>query len=144
MRTALVALMLAPTAISILAMVLLYFPLRNFQRTTPKIRTRDDVERLRRLATVQMYGGLLAPILLIPGVIWFVGKFATDAVHWSDLLLYVFLPYVALFFVAALGIGPAKAVRNTAVDDPVLKSERDRIVDIWLNKKLPRIPPGDF
>ena len=144
MRAVLVALILAPTIISILAMIVLYFPLRNFQNATPRIRTRADTERLRRLATQQMYGGLLGSILWIPPVVWLISVLVTDAVTWGDVLLYVVLPYVVLFIVAAIGIGPAKAVRNTLTDDPTLQAERDRIVNIWLNQKLLRIPPGDI
>jgi uncharacterized membrane protein len=143
MRTALVALILTPTVISILAMIVMYFPLRSFQRSTPRIRTREDTERLRRLATLQMYGGLLGSVLWIPPVVWIIGVLFTDAITWSDVLLYVILPYIVLFIVAAIGVGPAKAVRDTPADTPALTAERDRIVNIWLSQKLPTIPPGD-
>jgi len=138
MRSALIAVMLAPPVILVVTMLLLFVQLKRFQRATPQIRTTDDLERLRRLATVQMYGGLLSPLLWPPFLVWIYGRFVADALTWTDLLLYGVIPFLAVGAAAfALG-GPAKEVQGIAVSDPSLKPQRDRIIDVWLHQKLPK------
>lgn len=85
-----------------------------------------------------MYGGLLSPLLWLPFVVWIYGWFVGNALTWTDLLLFGIFPFLLVGAAAfALG-GPAKEVQNIAVSDPSLKTERDRIVDIWLHQKLPK------
>ena len=139
MRSTMIALMLAPPVIGIALMLLLRFPLKKFQRTTPSIRTQDDLHRLKKLAALQMYCSIVAPELIwAPFVVWIVGKFVTDVLTWMDLLTYGVIPFLALGAVAFLAGGPAEQVQSVPVDDPSLQKERDHIIDVWLHRRLPK------
>jgi hypothetical protein len=130
--------MLLFPAVLIVMMVLLRAQLKRFQGRIPQIRSESDLEHLRRLATVQMYGGLFSPLLWLPFLVWIYGKFVANELAWADLLKFGILPFLCVSAAAfALG-GPAKEVQDIAVADSRLKPERDRIVDVWLHKKLPK------
>ena len=138
MRFWLVASMVAAAGAVILAMIVLYFPLGSFREKYPLLRNETDMVAFKRLASFQMYVSLAALYLTwVPLFIWIVGKFVLGQLTWLDGLLFVILPFIVQFALSAAAIGTAKAVRSTPAADQTLTAERDRIVDVWVNKKYP-------
>ena len=138
MRFWLVASMIVAAGAVILAMIVLYFPLRSFRAKYPVIRSDVDMLAFKRLASFQMYVSLAALYLTwVPLLIWIVGKFVLGHLTWLDGLLFVILPFVIQFVLSGAAIGTAKAVRSTPAEGPTLTAERDRVVDVWVNKKYP-------
>ena len=138
MRFWLVTSMIAAAGAVVLAMIGLYFPLRGFREKHPEIRGDADMLAFKRLASVQMYVSLAALYLAwVPLLIWVVGKFVLGRLTWLDGLLFVVLPFVIQFALSAAAIGTAKAVRSTPAATEGLSAERDRVVDVWVNKKYP-------
>ncbi len=93
----------------------------------------------KRLAKIQMLAALLfLPFIWpwLPFCIWLYGMFFADVLTWLDLLLFVVLPFAAVIVVASTVSGPVERARSLATD-PSLVAERDRVVDVWLNGKLP-------
>jgi len=122
----------------VVSMLALYAQLRRFQTLHPVLRTDEDLTAFKSLAAAQMYGSLVGLVLAwVPLALWAIGKFVFGVVGWLDALLFVALPFVIQLGVAAMTVGAARAVRATPSDDPNTKSERDRIVDIWLHRNLP-------
>lgn len=137
MRQWLVFALLTPPVATVLMMVLLCPSLKRFQRNVPSIRTPDDLSRLKKLATVQMYAALIALALMaVPTLVWIYGHFVEGQLGWLDLLLFVFVPVVIWQFVAGTLSGPAKEVRAISAV-PELQAERDHVVDVWLNRAFP-------
>ena len=138
MRLWLVASMVAAAGAVILAMIVLYFPLRSFREKYPLLRNENDMLAFKRLASVQMYVSLAALYLAwVPLLIWIVGKFVLGQLTWLDGLLFVILPFVTQFTLAAAAVGTAKAVRSTPAAHETLTAERDRVVNVWVNKNYP-------
>jgi hypothetical protein len=130
--------MTAAAGAVVASMIVLYFPLRSFRRNRPLLRDEADMSAFRRLASVQMYVSWAALRLTwVPLVIWLVGKFALGALNWWDGLLFVVLPFFVQLAVAAGAVGTAKAVRSTPAADDRLAAERDRVVEVWVNKDFP-------
>jgi membrane protein required for beta-lactamase induction len=139
MRSWLVAAMIAAAGTVIALMIVLYFPLRSFRRKHPVLRDEADMSAFKRLASLQMYSALPALYLTrVPLVVWLVGKFALGHLTWLDGLLFVVLPFFVQSAIAAGAIGTAEAVRSTPAANEALTAERDRVVDVWINKKLPQ------
>ena len=136
MRNVLIALMLvAPAACLIVARTLLA-QLIAFRREVPRLRSADEMGRLKRVAKFQMYATLLVLVLIaVPPLVWIYGKFINGALGWLDLLWFVILPFVALFILS--GDAPADEVRATPADTPELEKERDHVADVWVNKSFP-------
>jgi len=138
MRFWLITSMAAAAGAVVVAMIVLYLPLRSFRRKYPMLRDEADMSAFRRLASLQMYVSLAALYLTwVPLVIWIVGKFVLGQLTWLDGLLFVVLPFVAQFALSAAAIGTARAVRSTPAADERLTAERDRVVDVWVNKNYP-------
>ena len=138
MRFWLVTSMVAAAGAVALAMIGLYFPLRSFREKHPEIRGDADMLAFKRLASVQMYVSLAALYLTwVPLLIWIVGKFVLGRLTWLDGLLFVVLPFVIQFALSAVAVGTAEAVRRTPAATDTLTAERDRVVDVWVNKKYP-------
>ena len=138
MRFWLVASMVAAAATVVLAIVALYLPLRSFREKYLVIRNEPDMLAFKRLASFQMYVTLAALYLTwVPLLIWIVGKFVLGHLTWLDGLLFVILPFVIQMALSATAIGTANAVRSTPVADEALTAERDRVVDVWVNKLYP-------
>jgi hypothetical protein len=130
--------MLVPPAILLLSLLSAWAQLTLFYRSTPTIRNDQDLVRYRKLATVQMYFGLLSPLIWLPAIVWLYGFFVAGELGWMDLLLYVAVPIFVLSIVAIAFGGPAKEVQSITAATPALQAECKRIADIWLHKKLPR------
>lgn len=138
MRFWLIALMLATGLGVVLLMVALYIPLRSFRQKHPVLRNEADMSAFKRLASFQMYGSLTALYLMwAPLVIWLLGKFVVGHLTWMDGFLFVIVPFIVQFAVSGAAIGTAKAVRSTPAANETLTAERDRVVDVWVNKKYP-------
>ncbi len=92
----------------------------------------------KRLASSQMYVSLISGYLLwIPLITWIFGKFLLGQLTWLDGLLFVVLPFAVQVLISSYMIGAARAVRSTPTTSKALDAERDWVVDVWLNKKLP-------
>lgn len=138
MRFWLVTSMVAAAGAVVAAMIVMYFPLRSFRQKHPVLRSGADVSAFKRLASSQMYVSLGALYLTwVPLVIWLVGKFVLGRLTWLDGLLFVVLPFVVQFALAAAAVGTAEAVRSTPAADEALTAQRDRVADVWVNKKYP-------
>jgi hypothetical protein len=140
MRALLLTIMVALPSICALALVVLAITYRRFRRTVPELRTQEDLQRLRSLAKFQMYLALLChPNVMIGGVIviWVVGWLIVKKLGWDDLLVYGVLPMIVPFVIAVTGESPAKMAMGIPASDASLASERDRIVDVWINRLVP-------
>ncbi|HEX2474702.1 MAG TPA: hypothetical protein VHK01_08150 [Lacipirellulaceae bacterium] len=138
MRDLLLILMLAPPAIALLGMFLLRMQAGGFLKAVPEIRTRDDLVQFKRLAKIQMYVALVTlPLLWLPTLVWLVGTFLIAEVGWLDLLWYVVLPWMVVVAAASALSGPVERVQKLPAGDPSFQAERDHIVDVWLNRRLP-------
>jgi hypothetical protein len=136
----LLTIMVALPAIAAVFMVVLTITYRRFQRAVPQLRTSDDIQRLRSLAKLQMYLSLLAhPLLTIGGVVlvWVIGWLVVKQLGWVDLLLFGVLPIIISFVIAAMGESPARLAKSIPASDVALQSERDHIVDVWINRLFP-------
>jgi hypothetical protein len=140
MRTTLLAVMLAPPAISLVLMLVATMTYRQFRRRVPKIRNEEDIQRLRSLAKLQMYLALVAhPYLTMgaPLVVWLFGWLWARELGLLDLLLYWLVPMIVAFGAAGMGQSPARMALTIPTKDPALASERDRIVETWRKRPLP-------
>jgi len=138
MRFALVLSMATAAGAVVVAMIVLYFPLRSFRQKYKVLRNEADMLAFKRLASFQMYVSLVALYLTwVPLVLWLVGKFGLGQLTWLDGLLFVILPLVVQFAISAGAIGTARELRCTPAGDENLTAERDRVVDVWVNKKYP-------
>jgi hypothetical protein len=140
MRTLLLTMMVAFPALAVVCMIVLSTTYERFRRSVPELRTPDDLGRLRSLAKLQMYLSLLGhPLVTIGGVIavWLVGWLIVKELGWLDLLLFGLLPFIVACVIAASGKSPARMAKTIPASDASLASERDRIVDVWINRVLP-------
>jgi hypothetical protein len=140
MRALLLTIMVALPSVAAVALVVLAITYRRFRRTVPELRTPQDLQRLRSLAKFQMYSALLChPNVMIGGVIviWVVGWLVLKKLGWVDLLVYGVLPMIVPFVIAATGESPATTAKGIPASDASLASERDRIVDVWINRLFP-------
>ena len=136
MRNVLIALMLVPPAACLLIARTLRAQLIAFRREVPRLRSADDLKRLKRVAKFQMYATLVIfALVALPLLVWIYGKFVNGALGWLDLLWFVVLPFVAVFILS--GDAPADEVRATPADTPELEKERDHVADVWVNKNFP-------
>jgi hypothetical protein len=137
----LLAIMVGLSALAVLFLVLSSLSYRRFRNTVPEIRSADDLTRLRSHATLQMYLSLPAhPALTLGGIaiVWLLGWLYFGALGWLDLLLYGVLPVIVVFVLASIGESPADQSKEMQVADASLAPERDRIVDVWINRLLPK------
>jgi len=140
MRTALIIAMLVPTVVMLCVLPILTLTFRRFHRAVPEIRTESDIQKLRRLAKLQMYlslMGLPSTTIGIALVVWLVGAFVFKQLGWLDLLLYAVVPIVIVVTIACMGNSPADMSKEIPASDPQLAAQRDHTVDVWINKKLP-------
>ncbi len=130
--------LIAPSAIIFSLMIALTLQLIVFRKRYPVIRDDSDMRAFKRLATVQMYGSL--PVIYLawlPIIVWVVGKFIFGHLTWLDGLLFVILPFAALIAWSFAAIGTADGARETPAESETLTTERDRVVDVWVNKNFP-------
>jgi len=140
MRTLLLTIMVALPTVAAVFMVVLTITYHRFRRIVPELRTPEDLRRLRSLAKLQMYLSLLGhPLVTIGGVIvtWVIGWLVVKELGWLDLLLFGVLPIIVPVVIAATGESPARMAKSIPASDSSLASERDRIVDVWLNHLFP-------
>ena len=138
MRNWFLVALIVPSAIVISLLIGLLFPILAFRKKYPTIRNEGDLLAFKRLASIQMYGSLLALYLLgLPFFVWLAGKFAFGQLTWLDGLLFVILPFAAQVAISMAAIGTVRAVRNTPAEGELLVKERDRVVGVWLNQKFP-------
>ena len=136
MRNVLIALMLIPPAACLLMARTLRAQLIAFRREVPRLRSADDMARLKRVAKFQMYATLMIfALIAVPPLVWIYGKFINGSLRWLDLLWFVVLPFVAFFILS--GDAPADEVRATPAETPELEKERDHVADVWVNKSFP-------
>jgi hypothetical protein len=135
-RNVLIALMLVPPAACLMIARTLRAQLIAFRREVPRLRSADDMQRLRRVAKFQMYATLaIFALIALPLLVWIYGKFIAGALGWLDVLWFVILPFVAMFVLS--GDAPADEVRATPADTPELEKERDQVADVWVNRNFP-------
>lgn len=140
MRGLLLAIMLGLSVVAIVVMVILTVTYRRFRRAVPELRDADDLRQLRSLAKLQMYLSLAAhPLLTIGGVfvVWLFGWLVVKELGWLDLLLYGIVPVVGAFVVACTGESPAEMAKTIPASNASLAAERDRTVDVWINRLFP-------
>ena len=140
MRTLLLTIMVALPTIAAVFMVVLTITYHRFRRIVPELRTPEDLQRLRSLAKFQMYLSLVGhPNVMIGGVIatWVIGWLVVKKLGWLDLLLFGVLPIIVPVVIAAMGESPARMATSIPASDSSLASERDRIVDVWINHMFP-------
>jgi O-antigen/teichoic acid export membrane protein len=139
MRTLLITIMVALPTVAAVFLVVLTITYRRFRRIVPELRTPEDLRRLRSLAKLQMYLSLLDPLLMIGGVIatWVIGWLVVKELGWLDLLLFGVLPIIVPCVIAARGESPARLAKSIPAADISLASERDRIVEVWINRVFP-------
>jgi hypothetical protein len=127
------------SSVAVLGIMLLgHAQFRRFQRSLPALRNSDDLSQFKKLAAAQMYESLVSLTLTAaPLVIWVFGKFIAGHLGWLDLLVFVIAPVLILGFASDKMRGTAEAVRQIAVADQSLASERDQVVDVWLHRLLP-------
>jgi membrane protein required for beta-lactamase induction len=120
------------------AMAFCYFQLVAFRTRYQTLRDETDMGAFKRLASMQMYVSLVGLYAAwLPLVVWLLGKFVFGNLSWLDGVLYVLVPFVVQFTLAAASVGTAKAVRRTAAASDAIAAERDRVADVWVNKNLP-------
>jgi hypothetical protein len=140
MRTTLLTIMVALPALAAIFMIVGTITYRRFRRNVPELRSRDDLRRLRSLAKLHMYLALLVhPYVLFGGVIvtWLIGRLVVKELGWVDLLLFGVLPLIVPVVIAVKGESPARMAKSMPASNATLASERDRIVDVWLNRLFP-------
>jgi hypothetical protein len=140
MRALLLTIMVALPTIGAVFLVVLTITYHRFRRIVPELRTPEDLQRLRSLAKLQMYLSFLGhPLVTIGGVIviWVVGWLLVKKLGWLDLLVFGVLPMIVLLIIAAVGESPARMAKGIPASDASLASERDRIVDVWINRLFP-------
>jgi hypothetical protein len=79
------------------------------------------------------------PLVTIGGpiAIWFIGWLVLKELGWLDLLVYGVLPMILPVAIAAVGESPATMAKGIPAKEASLASERDRIVDVWINRLFP-------
>ena len=141
MRTILISIMAGSCVLSVLALLMLTLTYTRFRKRVPALRTEDDIARLRSLATLQMWVSLIAhpvvPLSLVP-LCWILGWLVFRVLGWFDLILYGLLPFAAIIVTVLLGRSPADMCKEMDAASPSLEAERDRIVDVWINKLFPK------
>jgi hypothetical protein len=140
MRALLITIMVALPTIAAVFLVVLTITYRRFRRTVPELRAPEDLQRLRSLAKFQMYLALPGhPLVTICGpiAIWGIGWLVLKELGWLDLLVYGVLPMSLPVAVAAIGESPARMAKDIPAKEASLASERDRIVDVWINRLIP-------
>jgi hypothetical protein len=140
MRALLLTIMVALPTIAAVFLVVLTITYRRFRRIVPELRTPEDLQRLRSLAKFQMYLAIPGhPLVTIGGpiAIWFIGWLVLKELGWLDLLVYGVLPMILPVAIAAIGESPATMAKDIPAKEASLASERDRIVDVWINRLFP-------
>ena len=140
MRALLLTIMVALPTIGAVFLVVLTITYHRFRRIVPELRTPEDLQRLRSLAKFQMYLAIPGhPLVTIGGpiAIWFIGWLVLKELGWLDLLVYGVLPMILPVAIAAIGESPATMAKDIPAKEASLASERDRIVDVWINRLFP-------
>jgi hypothetical protein len=137
MWSQIVSAMLVPPIIVVAIMLGQYFQLCAFRRNTPEFKTSEDLYRFKRLASIQMYSSLFGLVMMAsPLAFWIADMFWFGESAWLD-IVFVIVPFAVECAVAFLVVGKSRAVRSTPTSDPVLASERDQVVEVWLHRALP-------
>lgn len=132
--------MVAPWVISASVLPILTLTYRRFRDAVPEIRTADDMRRFRSLAKLQMYLSLSAhPGLTVSVTLlaWLFGWLIAKQLGWLDLLIYGVGPFVGFAVLTMLGTSPADLAKTIPTPDASLAVERDRVIDVWINRLLP-------
>ena len=132
------ALMIVPPVIGVVAALWGGAQLRRFARDVPVLRTAAELDRFKRIASLQMYVALgLIPLLALPLLVWLYGMFVAAVLGLFDIFLGVVLPSLALAVVGHFTKRTEKSVQQLPVEDPALRAERDRVVQVWQSQALP-------
>lgn len=101
------------------------------------IDTRQDLEAFKTLAKTNMYGAWVAMVVAGLPIALFVYGLMRGLLGGSPARFLLMLPMsVVLLFTKKMKQNEQLA-QNLPVTDPILKKERDRVVDVWMHKAFP-------
>ena len=137
MRELLILLIVAPPLLSIIVGLFFGWQLQRYYDDVREIRSDEQLDRLQRHATVQMYAALLqVPMILVPIGAYMFGVYAG---HMSGAdVLYPVITSLAMIVVGKLMGLIEKKVQTMPVLNPDLLARRDRIVYVWMTSALPK------
>lgn len=138
MREIMIGLMLASIVLVMPYLMYLQAQYIKFKNEVPRFRHEADIQKLKILAARQMRGTPtgLKIVNYFPVLIWLTGLVMGD-LYWSDLFLYIVLPYLLMLaFCSVIGSPPVK-IQEFEVADQSLESQRDHIVHVWIHETHP-------
>jgi hypothetical protein len=110
---------------------------QSFLKRTPKLRSKDDLKRFKRLAAWNMYGALLC-IVLIVLVIGALGvSLVAGLLTWKQNLLLLVIASVLLSLAGGAVKPIERKVKRIPAADDKLAAARDDVVHIWDTKPFP-------
>lgn len=138
MRYLLIVLMVVPPLISVVVVFIFRAQLKQFCREVPVIRSRADLDRLKRTVAGQMYVGLcVIPLLVLPLLAWAYGTFVAKSLTCVDILYGMLLPGIAMTVSGQVARNAEKEIHRLPVEDPALEAERDHVVRVWDKRLVP-------
>jgi hypothetical protein len=107
----------------------------QFLKEVPAIQTPEHLERFKKEVARQMYGAPACVVLLAVAILAFTGGVLTENMPWSD-IKYVLPPAIVFLVVGYVGRDIEQRAKTIPVSEE-LRTERDRIVQVWRRKVFP-------
>ena len=135
-RNLFVILMLACPTVAVVNSFVFGNKLKQFARRMRMLSSQDDITRLQRVVSQQMYAALAQIVLLaVPAILYVLGVLR-GVLGASDLVLVI----VPSLIVLAMGIAMKKVeqrVRRIPARNDDLARQRDAVVTTWMRKPFP-------
>ena len=109
---------------------------RSFLRRVPEIQMDRDLDLYKNMVRMQMFGALIALVLLlIPSALYVLGS-VFGAFGWLSALPYFAIPALVPVPLGLLASGAEEDCRSMKVA-PELKGEYKRVSEVWVHNAFP-------
>lgn len=136
LRELFLGLMIGMPAIGIINSLIFGVQLRSYLASSPRINTWQDLERFKRVVSVQMYAALAQIGFLIVPFLAFAAGLAMGHLSRAD-IKYILIPSAILIIVGVVFKQIEAPAKSLPVADEFLE-EYQHVIHVWMKKPLPK------